>query len=144
MKKMIILIVFIILCIIILSIIPLKYTININEINSGYILKIQQTTGPVWVVKEIKGENILKLVVGEQVILIGSDPYLKLSKNIVTSPENLYYFNLSFVKNSYDSELEKEFKVLNIIDWNICHPILRENTFLRYNKSFFNIFDYFR
>ncbi len=60
------------------------------------------------------------------------------------SQKGLYFFRLSFIENSYDSELNKEFKVLSIDDWEICYPISRELGFLSYSNNYLNVFDFIR
>lgn len=142
-KKLIILLIISIASIAFLILLPLKYAKNIRDIQKGYILGIQQSTGPVWTIKNIIGNNELNLAVGEQVILNGYNPYLKLSKRIVTCPRNLFYFELLYVNDSYDVELDEKFKVLEVIDWNICYPISRDNTLLNYSRRYLNVFDYF-
>ncbi|NLD49946.1 MAG: hypothetical protein GX660_22615 [Clostridiaceae bacterium] len=134
----------IILGTVIAVLIPVKSSKKEDEISQGYVLRIDQTTGPYWRIDKIIGTNPMDLTVGEQVILRGYDPYVKLGKSVTANPDNRYFFELSFIEDSFDSELNKEFKVLNVDKWNICYPISRESGFLSYSNDYLNVFDFIR
>lgn len=127
--------------ILIALIFPIKYAKNLDELVDGYLLEIDQTTGPYWRIKMVKGDN-LPDITGQLVILKGYDPYLKLNKDVVTSPKNQFFITVSSVEEHYNEELNEEFKILTVKGWDICYPISRELGLVSYSKKYLNIFDF--
>lgn len=92
-----------------------------EKLKEGYVLKIEQTTGPVWRVRKCLGNNQLQLFNSESVLLVGDDPYRHLGNDILM--ENEFWFDLEYVEE-YKSDVTNEvYGVYRIKKWSIIYPI---------------------
>lgn len=120
---------------------PIRKAKDKTNFNNGYICEIIQTTGPWWKVKEILGNKNTEVQIGDLVYVKGYDPYENL-KTSVLNGGNLFYFDVSRVETIYDNELEEEFKVIVVENWEICYPIQREFGDFSFRKKNLNIYDF--
>lgn len=100
---------------------PVKKAVAKEKLKEGYVLKIEQTTGPVWRVKECVGDNCPQLFKSESVLLVGDDPYRRLGNDVLM--ENEFWFDLEYVEE-YESDVTNQvYAVYRIKKWNIIYPI---------------------
>ena len=142
MKKLIIILLIIISVLSAGILIPVKSSMRIEDAVDGYVLVVEQTTGPWWRVIQIIGDNEHNLSINELVYIEGFDPYRALSRSVIASFQNTFVFRFSAVNTIYDEELRETFKVLTVETWDICYPIKRELGMLSYSRNYLNIFDF--
>ena len=146
METTIFFVIIIIICTFVLSLlVPIKFSIKGKKekvISYGLVCVIEQTTGPVWRIKEIFGDNKYNLSTNQLIHLQGFDPYKKLSRSVITCFQNVFVFSISDANTVYDEELGENLNILTVESWNICYPIIRELSLFSYSNKYLNVYDF--
>ena len=135
-------VVFVISAFVVSLFIPVKYSINRDDISAGLIIKRELTTGPRWKIVEIIGDNEFNLAPHELVNLSGIDPNKILGTSVMWSYQNAFFITISDVNMVYDELWGEYYHELTVISWDICYPIVRELGIFSYSRSFLNIYDF--